>query len=38
VQLRCNNLLDRRYVDPGYNGVDLPALGRTVFLGMTQTF
>jgi len=38
VQLRCNNLLDRHYVDPGYNGVDLPALGRTLFLGISQTF
>jgi iron complex outermembrane receptor protein len=31
-QIRVNNLLDRRVVEPGFNGVDLPGYGRQIML------
>ena len=36
VSLRVTNLLDTRYAEPGYGGIDIPAQGRTVFLTLTQ--
>jgi iron complex outermembrane receptor protein len=32
LSLHIQNLLDTRYAEPGFRGVDIPALGRTVFL------
>lgn len=32
VQLRVNNLLDKRIIEPGFAGVDLPGYGRQVVL------
>ncbi|MCY1022920.1 TonB-dependent receptor plug domain-containing protein [Pyxidicoccus sp. MSG2] len=37
VHLQVNNLLDSRYAEPGYNGVDLPGFGREATLGFTWT-
>ncbi len=36
VSLRVSNVLDTRYVEPGFGGIDLPAQGRTVFLTLSQ--
>ena len=36
VSLRVSNLLDTRYAEPGFAGIDIPALGRTVFLTISQ--
>ncbi len=36
VSLRVSNLLDTRYAEPGYGGIDIPAQGRTVFLTLSQ--
>ncbi|MBZ4423145.1 TonB-dependent siderophore receptor [Myxococcus sp. RHSTA-1-4] len=37
VHLQVNNLLDSRYAEPGYNGVDLPGFGREATLSITWT-
>ncbi|WP_163988043.1 TonB-dependent receptor plug domain-containing protein [Pyxidicoccus caerfyrddinensis] len=37
LHLQVNNLLDSRYAEPGYNGVDLPGLGREATLSFTWT-
>jgi outer membrane receptor protein involved in Fe transport len=36
LSLRISNLLGTAYADPGFNGVDVPAPGRTVLLTLTQ--
>lgn len=33
-----SNAFDKRYAEIGFNGVDIPALGRTVWFGGTATF
>lgn len=33
-----SNLFDKRYAEIGFNGVDVPSLGRTVWFGATATF
>lgn len=38
ASLRAENLTGQLWSDPGFNGVDVPALGRTVFLNVSQTF
>jgi iron complex outermembrane receptor protein len=38
ASLRAENLLGQAWSDPGFNGVDVPSLGRTVFLNLSQTF
>ncbi|QSQ24468.1 TonB-dependent receptor [Pyxidicoccus parkwayensis] len=35
LQLQVNNLLDSRFAEPGYNGVDLPGYGREATLTFT---
>ncbi|MFP2931464.1 TonB-dependent receptor plug domain-containing protein [Pyxidicoccus sp. 3LG] len=35
VHLQVNNLLDSRFAEPGYNGVDLPGYGREATLSFT---
>jgi len=32
------NLLDERHSEPGFGGFDAPALGRTMFLEIRQSF
>jgi iron complex outermembrane receptor protein len=36
LRVRVDNVLDTRFVDAGYGGVDLPSLGRTLFFSVTQ--
>ncbi len=36
LRLRVDNVLDTRFADPGVGGVDLPAVGRSVLLSLTQ--
>ena len=36
LTLRVANVLGTAYADPGFNGIDLPAPGRTVLLTLTQ--
>ncbi len=38
VSLHVTNVFDRRYAEAGALGVDMPALGRTVFARLTQSF
>jgi outer membrane receptor protein involved in Fe transport len=38
VSLHATNLLGTEYVEGGYLGVEIPAVGRTVFLKLTQQF
>lgn len=38
LSLHVTNLLDTAYAEPGTQGVDIPALGRTVFAKVTQEF
>lgn len=38
ASLRAENLLGQTWSDPGFNGVDVPSPGRTVFLNLAQTF
>lgn len=38
VELTVRNVLDRRYAEPGALGVDIPALGRSVFGTVTLRF
>lgn len=38
VSLRVANLFDRRYAEPGYGGVDLPGLGRSVALSYSYRY
>ncbi len=37
ISFRVSNLLDTRYVEPGFSGVDVPALGRTAVLSIVQS-
>jgi hypothetical protein len=34
--LHVNNILNRKYAEPGYLGVDIPSVGVGVFLNITQ--
>ena len=36
IAARVRNVFDNRYADPGFSGFDLPALGRTWMLSLTQ--
>ena len=36
--LKCSNLLDQRYVEPGFLGIDVPGLGRQIAVRMEQNF
>ena len=36
--LKCSNLLDQRYVEPGFLGIDVPGLGRRIAVRMEQNF
>jgi len=36
--LKCSNLLDQRYVEPGFLGIDVPGLGRHIAVRMEQNF
>ncbi len=36
--LTVRNLTDESYVEPGYNGLDVPGMRRTVYLGVSQVF
>lgn len=38
IGLHVTNLLNARYAEAGYLGVDIPSLGRTVFLKVTLVF
>ncbi len=38
ASFRVENLLGWQYADPGFNGVDVPAQGRTFFLQVSQSF
>ena len=38
ASLRVANIFAQPLSDPGFNGVDVPSLGRTVFLNVAQTF
>ena len=38
ASLRADNLFNQPLSDPGFNGIDVPALGRTIFLNLAQTF
>lgn len=36
--LTMRNILDTRFVEPGYGGIDIPTVGRTVMLELRETF
>lgn len=36
ISLHVNNVLGRKYSEPGYLGADIPSLGTAVFLNLTQ--
>jgi len=36
--LKCSNLLDQRYIEPGFLGIDVPGLGRQIAVRMEQNF
>ena len=36
ISFRVSNLLDTRFVEPGFSGVDVPALGRSAVLTIVQ--
>ena len=36
--LKCSNLLDQRYAEPGFLGIDVPGLGRQIAVRMEQNF
>jgi len=38
ISLRISDLLDRRWAEPGFGGVDVPTQGRTASLALTQLF
>jgi outer membrane receptor for ferrienterochelin and colicins len=38
LALEIHNLLDERFAEPGYAGIDLPALGRVVQFKLSQSF
>jgi iron complex outermembrane receptor protein len=38
LSLHINNIMNRKYAEPGYLGVDIPSLGIAAFLNLTQEF
>jgi outer membrane receptor protein involved in Fe transport len=38
VQFAVRNVLDQRHNEPGFGGIDIPSLGRTFQLGLTQMY
>lgn len=36
--LSVKNLTDERYIEPGYNGIDIPGRRRTIYVGAMQIF
>ena len=38
VQFAVRNLLDEHHNEPGFGGIDIPSLGRTFQLGLTQMY
>ena len=36
--LSVKNLTDERYIEPGYNGIDIPGIRRTIYVGAMQGF
>ncbi len=38
LSLKVDNVADKRYAEPGYNGIDFPSLGRRFVFGITQQF
>ena len=37
LALHVSNVLNQIWYDPGFNGLDVPAIGRTVFLTVVQS-
>jgi outer membrane receptor for ferrienterochelin and colicins len=38
LSLHMENILDTQYATPGYRGVDIPNLGRALYMRLSQTF
>ena len=38
IALRVSDLLDRRWTEPGFGGIDVPTQGRTAMLTIVQGF
>ncbi|MCO7226997.1 TonB-dependent siderophore receptor [Pleionea sp. CnH1-48] len=38
VRLKLKNALDKRYVEPGFGGIDVPGIGREIRLSFSQIF
>lgn len=38
LSLKVHNVADKRYAEPGYNGIDIPSIGRRFLLRITQEF
>ena len=38
VMIGCRNLLDERHSEPGFGGIDIPTMGRTFQLGLSQSY
>jgi len=38
LTLSGRNLLNQKYFEPGFGGIDIPGLGLTIMLNATQSF
>jgi len=36
--IALKNITDEKYVEPGHNGIDIPGKGRSIYLGVSQSF
>ena len=36
--IAVRNLLDERHSEPGFGGIDIPTMGRTFQLGLSQSY